>query len=268
MEFDTDTWMIERRKHAYIGESIGKPQYFKIWDDIAAHYEESRSRPIRIDIVNKMIERGVVKPGIDVMDVGCGPGTYSELFAEKCKNVFCVDSSQNMLDCLAKKNLSNVSFVKTEWETYESDEKYDLVFSSLCPAVKDPETVLKMESFSKRFCADVSFVIDGSISLRNKVWMAIGREPHASYWYDIRFPYELLKRSGRKPTLDIFERKDPFDIEKEKVIKSELENLSYYMEIDKDIREKVEKTVEENSVNGMVHFEGKSRLGLICWEIP
>lgn len=267
MKFDVDNWDTERRKHVYVSESIEMPQYFKIWDDIADHYDELRFRSMKIDIINKMMEKDVIKPYMDVMDVGCGPGTYSELFSERCKSVFCVDSSQKMLDRLIGKNLSNVSSLRAEWEKFDTEKKYDLVFSSLCPAIMDPKTLLKMELFSKGYCADVSFVIDGTINLRNKIWMALGRGPHLSYLYDIRFPYELLKKTGRNPTLDYFEEKKPYIVEKEKILGEELENLSYYMKIDEKIRSKVKQIVDENSVDGMVHFEGKNKLGLICWKV-
>ena len=267
MEFTVQEWEKERNKHAYVAESIDRAQYFKIWDDIASSYENSRTSTIRMDIFDKMAERGIIDRDMDVMDVGCGPGTYSELFAKKCRSVLCIDSSQKMLDVLAGKKLSNVKQIRSEWESFDTDEKFDLVFSSLCPAVRDPETLLKMEKFSDGYCADVSFVIDGKISLRNKVWMALGKEPHLSYWYDIRFPFELLKKMGRKPTLDIFKEGRPYVLEKEKVVSSELENLSYYMKIDDKIRTMVEGVVEEMSIDGLVHFEGKTELGLICWKV-
>lgn len=39
------------------------------------------------------------------------------------------------------------------------DEGFDLVFSSLCPALNNPDSILRMAPYSKRNCAYISSVL-------------------------------------------------------------------------------------------------------------
>ena len=59
-----------------------------------------------IDKTIKWILNNVDKPKLDILDLGCGPGLYTEAFANKGHNVTGVDFSQNSID-YAKKEAVN-----------------------------------------------------------------------------------------------------------------------------------------------------------------
>ena len=69
-----------------------------------------------------------IKPNEKVLDVGCGCGATSLAISELGAAVTGVDVSTPMLD-LAKKRAKKVSFIETDASTYQSDQKFDLVFS-------------------------------------------------------------------------------------------------------------------------------------------
>ena len=63
-----------------------------------------------------------------VIDIGCGCGATSLAISELGAAVTGVDVSMPMLN-LARTRAKKVSFIKTDASTYQSDQKFDLVFS-------------------------------------------------------------------------------------------------------------------------------------------
>lgn len=266
MSFNVEDWKLVRERHPFIAESIGRARYLRVWDEAAERYTDAGVGPLKDMVVERMIEIGALTRESDVLDVGSGPGTYGTIFAQRCRSVVCVDSSQQMLDCLIRKGVANITCVRAEWESFDTDDRYDVVFSSLCPALNNPESLLKMESFSRSFCVYVSSMNDDRNSLRTKIWRAIGKD-YTMNGYDTRYPFEYLRSIGREPTLDIFEKEEPFDMEEGDVLKKEIENLSTYTDVNEDTFCKVRQIVEDNSVDGVIHYDGRKRLGLLCWKV-
>lgn len=99
-------------------------------------------------ILNTQKEKGK----LNILDLGCGPGLYTEIFAKKGHNVTGVDISKNSIEFAnksAKDNNLNINYLNTSYlEVDLESEKYDLVvliFTDL--GVLPPterETLLKM----------------------------------------------------------------------------------------------------------------------------
>jgi len=53
----------------------------------------------------------------DVLDIGCGDGSLSIQFLDKCKSLTLLDASSNMLR-IAKENIPDSSGKKLKWSTY------------------------------------------------------------------------------------------------------------------------------------------------------
>ena len=66
----------------------------------------------------------------NVLEVGCGPGTWTGFVKEHTNNLLAVDISETMI-AEAKKEIQNpeVKFLNTDIMNYNTDEKFDLIFS-------------------------------------------------------------------------------------------------------------------------------------------
>lgn len=108
------------------------------------------------DIVDYVIREKLFLPGDSVLDVGCGPGTFTLLFAGLASKVCGLDMSAGMLGRLLgeakQRGYANVYAIQSKWADYAPCELYDLAFSSFCPGVNDPEAVLRLEERSSRSC--------------------------------------------------------------------------------------------------------------------
>ncbi len=73
-----------------------------------------------------------VKPGMNVVDLGCGTGEHTLTLLQKLPNatVQGVDSSQSMLDKADKFSRTGLSFSKVDIQNFGGKPLYDLIFSN------------------------------------------------------------------------------------------------------------------------------------------
>lgn len=110
--------------------------------------------------------REMLPNGGSVLDIGCGVGKYGTCFAELGYRVSLTDISEGML-AFAEKNMEKYA---VPWKTFccdfdsvSPDEPFfrggfDLVISTMSPAVHDFETVQKMSMLSRGWCVVTKFI--------------------------------------------------------------------------------------------------------------
>lgn len=111
--------------------------------------------------------QGLLRAGDIVADIGCGPGRFAAEFAKSAGHVTGIDLSPRMAQygtAFAEENgLDNISFISCDFKTVDVKEmkwhkQFDLVFSSITPALSDPECLEKAEEMSRAYCFNSSFV--------------------------------------------------------------------------------------------------------------
>ena len=129
-------------------------------------------------------ENGMIRPGCRVLDIGCGVGKYGSYLAELGCDVTLTDISDEMLRH-AEQNMAKHS---APWTVYQCDFNkatglepafaggFDLVISTMSPAVKDEETVRKMSGMSRGWCFLAHFY-DWEQQFRDQIMSQIGLEP-------------------------------------------------------------------------------------------
>ena len=105
-------------------------------------------------------EKGMLRPGCRVLDVGCGVGKYGTYLAELGCSVTLTDISEEMLRYAAR----NMEKYDVPWMVYACDfreatgrepafaEGFDLAISTMSPAVSDAATVRKMSAMTRGWC--------------------------------------------------------------------------------------------------------------------
>ncbi|MDD2779001.1 MAG: hypothetical protein PHG93_02125, partial [Candidatus Methanomethylophilaceae archaeon] len=73
---------------------------------------------------------------------------------------------------------------------------------------------------------------------------------------------------GREPVLRTFETFLPSEKSVEEVIEFEMGKFSVYMDMNKHIEDTIKDIVQAHSNRGMVHYDGKKKLGLLTWVPP
>lgn len=86
-------------------------------------------------------QNGVDFRNKSVLDVGCGSGMYTIRLAQEAASVTALGISDEMLRILmqdaANMGLANICPVRSDWEHFDSDERFQIVFASMVPALND-----------------------------------------------------------------------------------------------------------------------------------
>ncbi|WFN33708.1 class I SAM-dependent methyltransferase [Methanogenium sp. S4BF] len=94
----------------------------------------SRKRPAITKTVSWILEQ-LGKENADILDLGCGPGLYCEIFAEKGHRVTGVDLSKRSIEYAKEKtaeNNSHITYICQNYLDISFKEKFDLVVMIFC----------------------------------------------------------------------------------------------------------------------------------------
>lgn len=187
----------------------------KDWDGRAAEWaadlKEDKDFKKRSDLrvaatVDHLRGKGILNGNCDMIDIGCGLGQFVAEFAKCARHVTGTDISSEMLRLADKhcreQGVSNVSFDACDFKETDIDEKgwkgrYDLVFSSITPAVNTPESWDKMIKMSRGYCFAANFADDPSMPHRdgrdvyilyNILWLK-GYFPEITYYEEMSGPW-------------------------------------------------------------------------------
>ncbi|ABK83253.1 class I SAM-dependent methyltransferase [Campylobacter fetus] len=127
------------------------------WDDMSNSYPRYNDSAMKKDVnfvLNWCEEIGVRFEGKSIIDIGCGTGTVAIPLASKGAKVCGIDLSPGMLEVLENdaKTLGIDSLITTfisDWDSYEIKDKFDIVLTSLTPALHSDENVIKAFSAAK-----------------------------------------------------------------------------------------------------------------------
>jgi ubiquinone/menaquinone biosynthesis C-methylase UbiE len=127
-----------------------------------------------------------------ILEVGCGPGVWTKLVAEKCKKITAIDVSEGMLE-QAKRfaNRKNVKFISGD-SSFITDQKFDKIF-----AVRSFEYIKNKAATIEKF--DNLLATNGKLVIITKskpcLWDFIyteGREKE-KFWQE-KVSYKMLRR--------------------------------------------------------------------------
>lgn len=148
----------------------------QLWDERADEWEDelqndavkSKSTQDRVDATARYLRaRGLLGPEDDVIDIGCGPGRFVAEFAKTCRSAVGADLSGRMLEhgaAFAKsQGITNTGYVRLDFNQADLDElgwrkRFDLVFTSITPAVGGLDNLNRLMEMSRGFCFNSCFV--------------------------------------------------------------------------------------------------------------
>lgn len=138
--FAEETYFLEESKLekywdyvALEAEDFEKMLRLEKWRNVARNWLADYADKRAYDFVLKVIDEVVkLDKSAEILDVGCGPGKWSVLFAKKFDSTTAIDVSPNMIllarENAGKHNLGNISFhVMDVSKLNFPDEAYDLV---------------------------------------------------------------------------------------------------------------------------------------------
>lgn len=118
------------------------------FNELAKNWD-TEQRIKRAEVISTEIESYMGSGPLEVMEFGCGTGLVSFNLKNKIAQFLLVDSSDAMIDEVKRKiseaNVTNVQTYCGELGTLESDQKFDVIYTSMtCHHIKDIQTTINL----------------------------------------------------------------------------------------------------------------------------
>ncbi|HPS91419.1 MAG TPA: class I SAM-dependent methyltransferase [Methanothrix sp.] len=255
------------------------PQSALFWDRRA----EGFSRRIKGDRKEKRTDEvlGIIKStgldfdGAEVLDIGCGPGTFAIPLARMGAKVTALDISEQMLKHLqertAEENISSIRTLQSSWDEIDIDAQgfrggFDLVMASMTPGINSPESFEKMMQASRRVCYYSNFVSRKWDASYYDLYQSLFGEKFADGGHGFHIPFMYLYSLGYRPAMKLSKR----GWESDETVQSMVDTVSGFFSGRKDVNDemkaRMKKYFEERATDGMYHSTSESITGIMVWE--
>lgn len=182
----------------------------KKWDQRAEAWEKERREKQKGEArvrsaVAYLEEQGLLRPDFQVADVGCGPGRFAVAFARRVRWVTGFDLSPRMihygLEYARREGVNNLTLRAQDFQALDVEAEgligaFDLVFSSLTPAVHGQAGLEKMMDMSRAYCCNITHLYHrNSIcrQLQEEVFGIPPVSPWGGRWFYSLFNLLLLR---------------------------------------------------------------------------
>ena len=253
--------------HPFEGEGFDHRRSIRFWDDIANDYEGGIMQgDIPERIISSLFDRGILTSDSEVLELGCGPGTYSAPLSERVRALTCGDTSERMLSILSKRCLNgNIRTILGDFMTADYGGRYDAVMMTLCPGTGSPDGIRRVESLSKGWCIHIMWVDNTWDDIHAEVWKKLGKD----YSFDgrkVRIMEMNLESLGRDYDVSEFTADIHWELPADELIEREKRTFSVYGPYDAEsaIRE-----VLSDHIDGDVFsFDCRNVMKMITWRSP
>jgi len=242
-----------------------------------AHNTENERNESRRQAVFKFLKDcGVELKGATILDIGAGPGNYAVPMAREAKEVVALDPAVAMLEIIreraAREGLDNISYCSEPWEEVDLDRlgwrrKFDLVFASVSPGVRDVSDLKRMMEASRGYCYLSKFAGQRRNNIQDKIWERLFEQPRINDSMELYLPWNLLYSLGYYPDTK-FIPSSWFNVEPIEQVEQRMVNwFANFKGLPPNYRETVRRVLEEEAVDGMVREEVETTFGLMVWKV-
>ena len=177
------------------------------WDSMAERYSTDIPLPdwSSDPFLKQLQEEVPLTMGMSVLDIGCGAGAYSVALAERVGKVVGIDLSPRMLahaqDLATKRGITNTTFICADFNDVALENKFDLVFAHMTPAVADAAAFEKMLSCAADYCYLVK-PVHRTDPVLDQLKQLVGDHPRPeSFDKGMLYAFFMLWQMGKLPTL-------------------------------------------------------------------
>ena len=272
LETGIRAWEQELERAHSGGAYKNAEKWISFWDEMSPKYGQGDPPKYHSQIISRLCTEALLTKQSTVLDVGCGSGTYSLPFAQIAHRVDCVDSSPGMLRELsamaAQNGIDNIRTVYRDWRKFVPEQKYNLVFSSLSPAISRYTDLLKMEECSADYCCLVTYGHGSYPKVRRDLFSVLeGERQRPSELYNIIYPFNILFAMGRQPNMYCYHHN-------KSVKRTVVEAIAYYTAYFKlhgiesaEANRKICKYLNDISVDGYCMEEEVDHIYAAWWSV-
>lgn len=222
--------------------------------------------------VNHLVAEGILDRDTTVLDIGAGMGSYALPIARICRMVTALEPVERCLAVLKRRSkacgLDNIQTLPGFWETFRTDEMFDVTFSAMCPAICNTAELRRMENMTRKTCCLVA-VQRGSYEKHRKAMMEqLAIKPRGGMTTEAIHYINALYLMGRQPNVKFLESRFSYKIPVDRI----MEQYPVYFRIfgipESQSIPFLEKYLSEHTVDGFLEDESYLRQALIYWNVP
>lgn len=270
-----EAWWLEAGNH---GTPAERRERALRWTPFyASMAERSMGKPFKtpkdvLRTVDFLSAQGVISPGDRLLDLGAGMGGYSLEFARRGLEVTALDVNASCLKLIESRAdecaLENVSTVPLMWEDYTADRPFDIVFSSMCPALCNPEELKKAEAMARKTVCILTVTRGSCNKHRMKLMEHFGVRGRGGMVTEALHYYNTLYLMGRQPNVKCWTDRSASTSD----VESQIRHFERYFKLF-GVEERVsvpymERYFAECAKDGVVEDETVMNRALIYWTVP
>lgn len=262
-----DIWEMANSHSPYRRFPVDRQRLVQHWNEVSRDYDSESMSLIDERIWGLLEGMSVLPDNGSALDIGCGTGSLTSMLASRCSRVLGLDISPGMLSVARERcsGLRNVELLCQSWEEFSHERRYDLVFSSFCPAVDDMRSVMRMDAMSEGTCCIVSLGGSSGDRIAFDIWEELGYPGISMEGFDPIFPYRILKEMDREPSLRRFDVHEETEMAEEDMVRHLLRYFSLFHEVDEKVREAISGNVHERSNGGRFTLREDRTVSVLKW---
>ena len=218
--------------------------------------------------VRVLLDEKLLTPGTSVLEIGCGTGLLALSLSRYCKSVTAMDANKTAIKVLntrcAKERIDNITAVRASWNEKSDAGHYDLVISSMCPAVCNKEAIEAMEAAGD-LCALITVMRGSYDKYRRMIMQELELKPEGMIT-EYGTYLDVLRAMGRKPSLWTRSVRSEHTTD----LSALLRTFPVYLEIFGVDRQRSELYLkdffERNQSGGVLHDETLMNTAMIVWQ--
>ena len=250
-------------------------KFSAFWERMALHYplpfdEETLADTHRV--LSLVRSKGVEIFQATILDIGCGTGIYTLPLAREAAMVTGIDDSTAMIkrlkDVIASTGMQNVRPIKASWKNIDIsvlgfEKSFDIAWISMSPAVQTLQDFERMEKCARRWCVYIGWGRKRKNALMEEIFDMHGL--HYGPPFGAKAAYDILKRSGRTPSLDFFETSWDWTGTAEDA----QEDMVSFIEMQggQANRNLIEKVLARHERYGLIYHTTYVEEGLMVWQV-
>lgn len=268
---------LDNIRNKWKNSDFNKKVSVDLWDSMAESFNKFKVPTVGDSQFLKLVsENDMINSNSQVLDVGCGSGKYSIALSNLCENIIGIDLSPKMIENANNNKeiykASNVEFYCEDWSSFdlskhEFNNKFDLVFAHMTPAINSAGTFEKLSKASKKYCVLCKPTRrNDPVYYKVKELVGISKNKE-SCDMDIAYAFEMLWLQGYEPKVEY--EKQVWNMEKtlEEAFGLYINRVNSYKEITLEEEKIIKKYLESICKDGIVGEKVNTTIATIYWQV-